>query len=168
MADNIYGTGYTPGTAGNDTIVLTGTGHADGGKGSDNINGSSGNDVIQGGAGKDFLYGGKGDDTFLWQASDIKGETAANKAMYDKVFDFEGAGVNGGDSMVFYGFGAGSTFAIAPGGDKGVTEPGGKVTYDYILTNAATGDAQHIYVTSLNGKALTADDFHFYGTPATA
>lgn len=151
----IYGTGYTPGTAGNDVIVLTGKGHADGGNGSDNINGSAGNDVIQGGKGSDFLFGGKGDDTFLWQATDIKDPTAV-----DKVFDFEGAGVKGGDSLVFYGFGVDSTLTL---NGKGVVEPGGKVTFDYIVHNSATNESQHIYITSLNSNELTKDDYHFYG-----
>lgn len=162
MADTIYGTGsYTAGTAGNDVMKALVPSTLDGGRGSDNLNGSSGNDIIQGGAGNDFMYGGGGNDTFLWVASDVFKDNADN-SVYDKVFDFAGAGVASGDRLTFQGFGVGSSLEVV--GQQEVD--GGAVIYNYLLTDTATGHSQHIYITSLNGNALTAGDYAFQGSVA--
>lgn len=160
MADNIYGDGskfYVAGTTGNDVLVaLAGGTQLDAGAGRDNLNGSSGNDVLTGGKGNDFMWGGGGNDTFLWHPSDL----SADNATVDMVYDFEGAGAFGGDNLVFYGFGAGSTFTVA--GTQALT--GGAIIYKYLLTDSATGYSETIYVTSKNGVALTTDDYHFYAS----
>jgi Ca2+-binding RTX toxin-like protein len=164
MADTIYGNGgYTGGTAGHDVMVALSPSTLDGGRGSDNLNGSSGNDSLQGGAGNDFLYGGGGNDTFLWTASDVNKDNADN-TVYDKIFDFAGAGVASGDRLTFYGFGAGSELTVA--GQQNLSD--GSVIYKYTLNDTSTGHFQTIYITSLNGNALTAADYAFYGSVSLA
>lgn len=162
MAENIYSPGsptYVAGTNGADTLVaLAGGAQLAGLGGNDNLNGSSGSDILTGGKGNDFMYGGAGNDTFLWHAADV----SADGLTYDKVFDFEGAGVASGDNLVFYGFGEGSTLTVA--GTQALS--GGAVIYKYTLTDTATGYHQSIFVTSKNGLALTTDDYHFYGSVA--
>ncbi|TCM17989.1 hypothetical protein EDF56_105337 [Novosphingobium sp. PhB165] len=160
MADNIYSDGsafYTPGTTGNDVLVaLTGGTQLDAGAGRDNLNGSSGNDVLTGGKGDDFMWGGAGDDTFLWHSADL----GTDGTTVDRVYDFEGAGNIHGDNLVFYGFGVGSSLTVA--GTQSLA--GGAVIYKYILNDTATGHSETLYVTSVNGAALTTDDYHFYSS----
>lgn len=154
-----YGTGgYTEGTSGNNVLVGLAPGQLSGGNGSDNIHGSSGNDVITGGGGNDFLWGGAGDDTFLFHAADVNGNTG-----YDKIFDFEGAGVAHGDRLTFYGFGVGSSITLVGHQDLSGTLAG-QVIYSYLLTDTATGHSETLSIQSVNGLALTSGDFAFYGS----
>lgn len=156
----VFGNGqsYVPGTAGNDFIKLNQPGHADGGNGSDNINGSSGNDLIQGGRGTDFMYGGAGNDTFRWLGAEHRTQ---DEGTYDRVFDFEGAGVSGGDLLEFRNFGVGSTFEV----ESQIKNQDSSITYKYVLFDSASGISQDIFVNSVNGKALIeGKDFNFYGS----
>lgn len=160
MADSIYADGskfYVAGPSGDNVLVaLKGGSQLDAGAGRDNLNGSSGIDVLTGGKGDDFMWGGGGNDTFLWHSADL----SADNATVDMVYDFEGAGSIGGDNLVFYGFGAGSTLTVA--GTQ--TLPGGGVIYKYLLSDTASGHSETVYVTSTNGVALTTDDYHFYAS----
>ena len=90
------------GEAGND--ILAGGEDDDalvGGDGNDVLNGGSGNDVLQGEdffgiLGADQLTGGTGFDTFAWSV----GNSQSTSQVQDRVIDFEGAGVNGGDTLL--------------------------------------------------------------------
>ena len=154
----IYGSGhYVGGTSGVDVLVANDSGqHLDGGRGNDNLNGGDGNDILQGGRGSDYMYGGAGDDTFLWLAGEVQSTDV------DKVFDFSGAGETGGDKLQFQGMGAGSSLTLV-GHYAGPSAVPGSVIYAYELHVGSTDTTQTIYVTSLNGKALTTDDYVFYG-----
>lgn len=90
-ADTIYG------NAGNDTIY-GGIGIGDPSDGADLIYGGGGNDIIYGnggadsiaaGPGNDTIYGGGGNDIFL----------IGNNNGRDIIYDFAGAGTNGGDAL---------------------------------------------------------------------
>lgn len=145
---------YLGGTSGNDVMVVNGSDgkHVDGGNGSDNINGGAGNDTIQGGRGNDYMYGGKGDDTFLFLQKEQDGST-------DKIFDFEGAGAKGGDTLQLYGFNADSTLTLT----QTLNGANGHMIFKYDLYDATTGVTNHISVESVNGLKLTADDIQFGG-----
>lgn len=154
MAVKYTASGYLGSGASNDTLVATGgAAHLDGGAGTDNLNGGKGNDILQGGKGNDYMYGGGGNDTFLWLASDVDGST-------DKIFDFGGAGEASGDRLTFRGFGEGSTLNVL----SQTTGVDGHVIYKYDLFDAATGKHNTISIESVNGKALTSDDYAFYGS----
>ena len=60
------------------------------------LTGAGGNDTLDGGAGADQLTGAGGDDVFRFIIGEANG---------DKVLDFSGAGVAGGDRLEFYGYG---------------------------------------------------------------
>ncbi|MET0238817.1 MAG: Ig-like domain-containing protein [Sphingobium sp.] len=75
------------GGAGSDTIT--------GGMGADTINGGAGNDVIDGGQGADVLTGGAGSDVFVVRRGTARSDSSPTTA--DRITDFEGAGVIGGD-----------------------------------------------------------------------
>ncbi len=123
---------YTPGTAGNDVIDLSGQtgpqlvagqGGDDtitGGSGADSLNGGAGNDVLKGGPGPDTLTGGAGADTFVFSSGDFSSPTA------DVIVDFQGAGnglVAGDDQIRFDGFSASATLVhISDSGVKHVYE----------------------------------------------
>ncbi|UFN51169.1 Ig-like domain-containing protein [Roseomonas sp. OT10] len=77
-----------------------------GGMGDDVILGGDGSDLITGGAGVDRVAGGAGQDTFLFAASDL-----ALSGEVDRILDFEGAGVAGGDMIRFEGFGENAALA---------------------------------------------------------
>ena len=106
-ADNDQVTGGTGldfvfGDAGDD--ILAGGDDDDalvGGIGNDVLNGGSGNDVLQGEdffgiLGADQLTGGTGFDTFAWAV----GSSQSTSQVQDRVTDFEGASVNGGDTLL--------------------------------------------------------------------
>ncbi len=65
----------------------------------DTLSGGGGNDRIQGGRGGDLLSGGSGNDTFVFTRGEVNG---------DLILDFQGAGIAGGDVLVFTGFGPGA------------------------------------------------------------
>lgn len=154
MADNVYNNGGTTiGTSGSDTIVaLNSSGSTlDGMAGTDHLNGGSGNDFIQGGSGSDYLYGGAGNDTFYWLHNDVHNGDA------DWVLDFQGAGVAGGDTLVFKGFSASDMVLTHT-----LQGTNGAMIYQYSLTDTHTGQVQQVNVISTNGHALTAQDMAFY------
>ena len=70
-----------------------------GGNFADTLSGGGGNDRIQGGRGADTLNGGVGNDSFVFTRGEANG---------DLILDFQGAGIAGGDVLVFTGFGAGA------------------------------------------------------------
>jgi len=72
------------GSQGNDTITLNG--------GNNVVDGHDGNDIIAGGNGADTLTGGVGDDTF-----DFNTLNESSGVNIDRITDFQGAGVAGGD-----------------------------------------------------------------------
>lgn len=143
---------YLGGLAGNDTLFgYGGNDNLDGGKGNDTLFGGDGNDRLQGGAGDDIMTGGKGDDTFLF----LRTETGAYR---DKILDFEGAGVSGGDLLNFHGFGKGSSLTLM----NSETKTGGTLHLTYDLYDTTTGTHNMIEIDSLNGKKLTVADYAFY------
>ena len=79
------------GNAGNDTM-LGGSGFdtLQGGSGFDTLRGGAGNDRLIGGAGRDRLTGGAGNDIFRYERFTDGG---------DKITDFKGAGLAGGDKI---------------------------------------------------------------------
>ncbi len=122
---------------GNDTIL--------GGSGDDTINGANGDDLVRGGAGVDSLTGGAGNDTFLFTAPDF-----ATGASYDRITDFQGAGVSGGDIIQLSGFSSAATFTQ-------VAVSGSSHTYQ-VTDGAFTGEMVVVY----SGTALlTAGDYVF-------
>jgi Ca2+-binding RTX toxin-like protein len=157
MAVKYTSGGYLSSGSSNDVLVATGgSTHLDGGAGSDNLNGGASADILQGGRGNDFIWGGGGNDTFLFIAADLDGST-------DKIFDFEGAGVDSGDRLTFYGLGEGSTFTQYGSVLNGVN---GHKIYSYDLYDTATNIHNYISIESTNGNALNASDYAFYGSVA--
>lgn len=75
-----------------------------GGNLADVLSGGGGNDRILGGRGGDVMRGDAGNDTFVFVRGDVEG---------DLILDFEGAGIAGGDVVVFTGFGPGATLSNA-------------------------------------------------------
>ncbi|OYW15311.1 MAG: hypothetical protein B7Y82_03095 [Sphingomonadales bacterium 32-65-25] len=75
-----------------------------GGNLADVLSGGGGNDRILGGRGGDVMRGDAGNDTFVFVRGDVEG---------DLILDFEGAGIAGGDVLVFTGFGPGATLSNA-------------------------------------------------------
>ncbi|TCM17993.1 beta-glucanase (GH16 family) [Novosphingobium sp. PhB165] len=129
--------------------------------GNDSLSGGAGDDVLIGGKGNDFMRGDAGNDTFLIAASDID---AGNKGS-DKIYDFEGAGQAGGDTLHFEGFGAGSTFSLDTSTYKNGTylDGSGHNVFVYKLFDTATQHFETVHVTSMSGLALSSDDFGFFG-----
>jgi Ca2+-binding RTX toxin-like protein len=77
------------GGAGNDVLK--------GGAGADAIVGGAGNDTIVGGQGADVLTGGAGADTFTIARGSTRSDSSPTTI--DRITDFEGAGVAGGDRI---------------------------------------------------------------------
>jgi len=86
-------------------LTLAGTfGHGGTGNALDNVLvGSLGDDVLDGKMGADTLTGDAGTDTFVFVAGEADGDT---------ITDFAGAGAQGGDVLVFNGYGNGSITRI--------------------------------------------------------
>jgi Ca2+-binding RTX toxin-like protein len=99
--------------------------------------GNSGNNILDGGAGADALTGNAGNDTFHFTAGQANG---------DQVVDFAGNGVAAGDSLLFFGYGAGATFTS-------VNVTLWQVTYN--------GGASHDFITFSNGASIHTNDFVF-------
>jgi len=109
------------------------------------ISGGDGNDVLDGRGGADTLTGGKGNDRFVFSRGQADG---------DRVTDFSGAGVAGGDKLVFTGFG------------KGVVTRIGATDSYLIRADAAHGGGTETI--TLSGVAgLAAGDYEFDGAPST-
>ncbi|MDF8334980.1 family 16 glycosylhydrolase [Novosphingobium cyanobacteriorum] len=120
---------------------FTGTGNAL----ANAISGGSGNDTLDGGAGADVLSGGGGDDVFLFQAGQAHG---------DKVTGFTGAGVAGGDRLVFIGYGNSATLTQVDNSD-----------YYTITADAAHGGFSETIQIS-NVKNLGSGDYQFNSSAA--
>ncbi|VVP25155.1 Bifunctional hemolysin/adenylate cyclase [Pseudomonas fluorescens] len=94
------------GLAGNDTVfALGGNDTLDGGDGNDDLFGDLGNDTLlagndndtlDGGAGADILTGGAGIDSYFWT---VETGNESSSLSQDRVTDFEGAGLVGGDIL---------------------------------------------------------------------
>ena len=69
--------------------------------GNDIIYGGEGDDRLTGGAGSDSLTGGTGSDIFSWFVGSAADSTSLAQ---DRVTDFEGAGVAGGDTLLLSDF----------------------------------------------------------------
>lgn len=91
------GNDFLLGAGGNDTI--------DGGDDNDDLSGDAGNDTLlggnnddtlTGGLGADILTGGTGIDSYFWT---VETGNESNSVSQDRVTDFEGAGVAGGDIL---------------------------------------------------------------------
>ncbi|KAB7644429.1 Ig-like domain-containing protein [Polymorphobacter fuscus] len=65
----------------------------------DILSGGGGNDRLTGDGGADILIGGGGNDKFMFAVGDVAGDT---------ILDFDGKGFAVGDTLNFYGFGAGA------------------------------------------------------------
>ena len=111
------------GDAGNDELF--------GGEGVDQLNGGDGIDEIEGEEGADILTGGAGNDNIDFNAGSFQPDSTL--AAQDRVTDFQGAGVAGGDFLRL----GGDTFAfvgllaidpkkgaVLPGAGDGVTQLG--------------------------------------------
>jgi predicted extracellular nuclease len=111
------------GGAGNDTLT--------GGNRDDILSGGGGNDRILGLRGADVLSGGGGNDSFVFVRGDLEGDT---------ILDFEGAGVAGGDVLVFTGFGPDA--ALSNIGDLWTLTYGGRAESFRIVgvTSLGAGD----------------------------
>ncbi|WP_269153919.1 calcium-binding protein [Methylobacterium currus] len=159
------------GSPGNDIIdsrggndVVNGNGGADklyGGLGNDKLTGGAGDDLLMGGKGVDMLYGGAGNDTFAFGKSDF--DTSLGAKPQDFVWDFEGAGVAGGDFLRFSGFGANSTLTKVT--DVNVVKalaihnPG----LDYYTLTDSADNATYTIAIKTGGVELNKNyDYHFY------
>jgi VCBS repeat-containing protein len=85
---------------------LTGRFELLGGAGADSLKGGAGSDMLVGGAGADFISGGQGADTLIGGADDdifsfARGSTRSDSSptSADRITDFQGAGVAGGDRI---------------------------------------------------------------------
>ncbi len=109
-------------------VDLTGSGLSDtlvGGLSRDSVVGGGGNDSLDGREGVDTLLGGSGDDTFVLRISESQS---------DRIGDFAGAGVAGGDTLVLQGYGAGAVFRHVTGTTYEVQTSGGLVESFTIIT----------------------------------
>lgn len=75
--------------------ALNGTGNAF----ANTLLGNAGSNILDGRGGADILTGGKGDDVFIFRQGEAQG---------DRVTDFAGAGIAGGDMLRFVGYGTGA------------------------------------------------------------
>lgn len=142
-------------TNGNDQLYGT--------AGSDRIDGGAGNDLIVGGSGVDYLYGGAGNDTFAFGKSNF--DASLGDKPQDFIWDFKGAGGNGGgenDFIRFSGFGANSTLTKVT--DESVVtalathNPG--VSY-YTITDGVTAETFTLAIKT-TGNDLGQGDYNFY------
>jgi Ca2+-binding RTX toxin-like protein len=115
------------------TAGINGTGNAL----ANSLFGNSGNNILDGGAGADALTGNAGNDTFRFTAGQANG---------DQIVDFAGNGLAAGDSLVFFGYGAGATFTS-------VNATLWQVNYN--------GGASHDFITFSNGAPVDASDYSF-------
>jgi Ca2+-binding RTX toxin-like protein len=109
------------------------------------ISGGAGNDVLDGKGGADILTGGAGNDRFLF----TRGQAAG-----DKVTDFHGAGIAGGDKLVFSGFGNGT-----------VNRLGSSDSYVIKADAANGGGSETIQIAGVTN--LSAGDYEFDGATTT-
>ena len=119
------------GFAGNDLIW--------GLEGGDGIGGEEGDDTLDGGSGGDTLDGGPGNDTYVLRASEAEG---------DIIVQFDGAGPDKGDSIVFVGYGAKATLTKATVGNTWQVK-------------SADGMIAESFEIKAGGDALDANDYRF-------
>ena len=129
-----------------EAMSFNGSGNFTGtGNGSDNkVTGGEGNDVLDGKGGADTLTGDEGNDRFLF---------TRGQADDDTVTDFAGAGVAGGDKLVFSGYGNGTISRV------------GSTDYFVIKADAAHGGGSESIRLSGVTK-LGAGDYEFDGVTA--
>tara|TARA_R110000868_G_scaffold411656_1_gene706919 strand:- start:10955 stop:14185 length:3231 start_codon:yes stop_codon:yes gene_type:complete len=129
-------------TANVENLVYTGTGSfvGTGNALANRISGGALSDTLDGGAGADILTGSGGDDIFVFKAGEANG---------DRVVDFTGAGVAGGDVLKFVGYAADAS--IAPGAIGG----------EYRITS--NGVTETIKLDGV--KLLSPSDFSFVSSP---
>jgi Ca2+-binding RTX toxin-like protein len=118
------------GDAGNDVLK--------GALGADILKGGADSDKIYGGGGQDELYGNAGSDTFFF----VGGDTASAKAEADTIFDFNR---KQGDLINLAGIDANE--------DKS-----GNQKFDFIGTDAFSGEAGELRFVSKNGESYVYGD----------
>jgi hypothetical protein len=125
--------------------------HINSGAGDDCLRGgrAAGADIIDGGRGADRVAGGLGDDAFVFSKASLGAKTADGG--YDRIKDFEGAGVSGGDLVQFNGFSSAATLSYVSDGAFGLQR--------YDVTDGAFTTT--LLVRSLNGAHLAAGDYVF-------
>ncbi|KQP76730.1 hypothetical protein ASF41_02920 [Methylobacterium sp. Leaf111] len=126
-----------------ENLLFTGTGdfRGTGNALANKISGGAGNDVLDGRGGADSLTGGAGNDIFVMRAGEANG---------DRIVDFAGAGVDGGDILHLVGYAANATIEQVNGTDF------------YVI--ASNGTTETIEIN--NVFTLKPGDFAFSGTGA--
>lgn len=142
-ADNDYVTGYS----GADSIL--------GGTGDDTILGGNDADVLKGDAGIDRLYGELGNDT-LYGGTEADSFYFANGGGDDRIVDFEGEGISGGDIIRIQS-------NINSSGITSFATLTSHITYDTVNDRATIdlGGGHSIYVWSVT-QNFVSSDFAFY------
>tara|TARA_R110000868_G_scaffold150689_1_gene374141 strand:- start:31332 stop:37586 length:6255 start_codon:yes stop_codon:yes gene_type:complete len=120
--------------------ALNGSGNAIG----NTLIGNAGINILDGRGGSDILTGGAGNDVFQFQRGEASG---------DKVTDFAGAGVAGGDTLKFVGYGA----------DASLTQVG--TTDSYIIHAGAAFNNAEETIQIVGVTHLTAGDYMFAPPP---
>lgn len=129
----------------------------------DRMSGGSGNDKLQGQAEQNLYFGGGGNDTFIISANFAnsagahQGQSTSFGDQFAVIYDFEGAGVNGGDFISLTGFKAG-TLNLEHTGTSGTS---GATLYYYSVEDM-NGNVFNFMINSLTGNQLGAGDFNFY------
>lgn len=149
--DTIYG-GYgrdiLNGQAGNDSLYGGGNladpndlaDTIDGGSGDDQIFANGGNDHVNGSLGNDTLHAGLGDDTYIFTFGHGQ----------DVITFFEGAGIDGGDTLLFY----------AGGGINSAADLLARMSYADNVAFFDLGEGQSITIQNLS-SALNVGDIAF-------
>ncbi|KQP87255.1 family 16 glycosylhydrolase [Methylobacterium sp. Leaf117] len=127
------------GRGGNDVII--------GGSGKDKINGGTGQDTIVAGRGVDTLTGGAGADHFVFDKADLADTATRTGSALDRITDFQGVGIAGGDTLVFRGFAADTDMVE-------ISSRGALHTYEIHENGAAVGRLNVVHA----GDALVSSD----------
>lgn len=137
--------------------------------GNQKLAGGTGNDKLEGHGDFNQYYGGAGNDTFILsakfgQTTDTATKDFGSLAAY--ITDFHGAGEGSvigheNDFLAFSGFGANSTLELLGAGKSG--SGGDAKLYYYSILDSNTGQHYNFEINSLNGKALSTQDYHFVG-----
>lgn len=121
--------------------------NATGNSGANTLIGNAGANVLDGRGGADVLTGGAGNDTFQMQRGEADG---------DRVTDFSGAGVAGGDILYLVGYGPDAT----------ITRIGTSDSYEIRAGAAFGGQVEVIRLTGVTN--LSAGDYVFASPPNLA
>lgn len=136
------------GAGGRDTLAGgSGRDLVAGGNGTDFLGGGGNRDVLNGGGGRDTLDGGNSGDELTGGAGNDTFVLRIGKAQGDVVTDFEGAGVKGGDILLFKGFGPGAE----------VTNTG--VADQFVVTD--NNGASEVFTLEGVGFELRSNDYAF-------